>query len=65
MTHGAPQPETAKIYAFPKRPLAARKAARTDVVGGDLRSLQIARGAFDGAWYHDLAIQEARPKGGR
>ena len=54
-------PESAKIYAFPKR-----DPARTEGLGGykssvvSIAARRIADVAYGGSWYHDAAIEDAR-----
>jgi hypothetical protein len=54
---------SAKIYQFPvggRSALAARRPEETKAVT-DLASSRVTEVAVGGAWYHDAAIQDAKP----
>lgn len=57
--HASSGQPSAKIYQFQARTTSRRTIPSAEIKSGDLRSLQIAKGAFEGAWYHDAEIQEA------
>jgi uncharacterized protein DUF2735 len=56
-----PQPPSAKIYQFPRKPQATA-AARNAWSVRDERSRPLPTVEFGSGWYHDAAIQADRPR---
>ena len=51
---------TAKIYQFPRRPVARVNATSHETTAD--RMNQTARADFGSGWYHEAAIQAERPR---